>query len=191
MLADLDTVEKRAGSRRRSRPGGTRPRSGGRLFEALPRPPRARACRRRSLAVAGAAEPRSATLHLLTAKPLLFVANVDEDRLLRESGRGARPSSAAASRVRRSSAVCAKLEAELAELAPRRSGVPGERRPRRARPDSPRSRAAYALLDLITLLHRRRRRRSAPGPSAAAPLALRAAGEIHSDFEQGPSSASR
>ena len=58
-------------------------------------------------------------LHLLTAKPVLYVANVDEDALAR--GQRRRRARSSATRSRRGAGairLCAKVEAELAELAP-------------------------------------------------------------------------
>jgi ribosome-binding ATPase len=184
-LADLDTVERRTERVRRSAktPGkeGEAARAELELLERLASH-LSRGEAARTLPVADEVRGALRDLHLLTAKPVLYVANVDEAGLTK---------SAAAEAVERHAAergavairLCAKLEAELAELAPEEKAAflaelgleePGLDRL---------ARAAYALLDLITFL--------TAGPKEVrawttrrGSLAPQAAGEIHSDFER-------
>ena len=122
-------------------------------------------------------------LHLLTAKPVLYVANVGEDALLK----GNEQTRALEAHAKETGAgvirLCAKVEAELAELSPE------DRGPFLAHLglDAPGLdlliRAAYQLLGLITFL--------TAGPKEVrawtirrGTLAPQAAGVIHSDFER-------
>jgi hypothetical protein len=184
-LADLDAVLRRAERVRRAAktPGkeGEGPRAELELLEAV------------AAHLSGGAPARSYSvpdelrgafrdLQLLTAKPVLYVANVDEAGLRASAAaeaveRHARERGAGAIRL------CAKLEAELAELAAEEKSAflaelgleePGLDRL---------ARAAYALLDLITYF--------TAGPKEVrawtvrrGTLAPQAAGEIHSDFER-------
>ena len=130
ILADLQTVENRLpklakearahpelkATRRRRGDRGARPQRGPHHLE-RGRP--------------GEVDPASCyDLHLLTAKPFIYVFNVDEDalgdselaaRLAAERGAGAS-----------SIVLCAQIEAELARMSTRRRpGAPGELRPAR------------------------------------------------------------
>jgi len=184
-LADIDTVERRLDRTRRmaKTPGkeGDAARAAVALYEALlahlgeGRPAR-------ELAVADEAAEAFRDLHLLTAKPLLFVANVDEAGL-QESAAAEAVERAAAERGGEAVRLCAKLEAELAELGPEDKAAflaeldlaePGLDRL---------ARATYALLDLVTYF--------TAGPKEVrawtirrGTLAPQAAGEIHTDFER-------
>ncbi len=196
-LADLETVEKRIDRVRRvAKSGDKQARAELELFEAL-RDHLSEGRPARSFPVPEALGPAVREAHLLTAKPVLYVANVDEASLaegnrysealeahcaaqqaaLEGTGRsdGARPAEV----VR----ICGKVEAELSELeeedkreflADLGLEEPGLHRL---------IRAAYSLLDLVTFFTAGpkeirawtvRRGTSAP----------RAAGEIHSDFEK-------
>jgi GTP-binding protein YchF len=134
-----------------------------------------------------AGERREAkALGLLTARPLLYVANVGEE------GYGEAPSPAAEALRRRAAAdgaavveVSARLEAELAEL------PPAERRPflddlglRRTGLERL-AEAAFHLLDLVrfyTIVGGRKLRAWELPRGAAAP---EAAGRVHSDMQHG------
>ena len=119
----------------------------------------------------------------MTAKPVLYVANVDEDSLASGNGHSAELEVYAAEQGAQVVRICGKIEAELSELPAEEKreflaslGIdePGLNRL---------IRAAYALLDLDTYF--------TAGPKeirawtvrrgTAAP---RAAAEIHSDFEK-------
>lgn len=123
-------------------------------------------------------------LAMLSAKPVLYVANVDEDDV---AGRGPLSSAVmahAASHGSQAVAVCAKLEAELAEM-------PEEDRAEMLGSlglDEPAlhklARAAYALLGLQSFYTAGEKEiRAWTIPKGA--TAPQAAGAIHSDFERG------
>ena len=183
-LADLETAERRLDRARRSAKAGDRERRAElELFEALVahlgegRPARA-------FEVPETLRPAFRESFLLTAKPVLYVANVDEaglrggnahlealEVLAKETGAPVIP-------------VCAQVEAELAELEPEERQAfladlgleePGLNRL---------IRAAYRLLDLASFF--------TAGPKevrawtiARGTRAQQAAGVIHSDFERG------
>jgi len=184
-LADLDTVERRLDRTRRAAkaPGkdGDAARAAVAVYEALLEHLGAgRAAR--ELVVPAESQDALRELQLLTAKPVLYVANVDEAGL-RESPAADAVERVAAERGAQSVRLCAKLEAELAELAPEDKadflaelGL--------AEPGLDRlARAAYALLELLTYF--------TAGPKEVRAWTIRrgtrapeAAGEIHSDFER-------
>jgi GTP-binding protein YchF len=184
-LADLDTVERRMERVRRSAktPGkeGEAARAELELLERLSAHLSAGEAAR-TLAVPDDVQAVFHDLHLLTAKPVLYVANVDEAGLTKSAAAEA-VESYAAERGAGAIRLCAKLEAELAELAPEEKAVflaelgleePGLDRL---------ARAAYALLDLVTFL--------TAGPKEVRAWTVRrgtrapeAAGTIHSDFER-------
>ena len=135
--------------------------------------------------VAAGGRGRFKQLQLLTAKPVLYVCNVDEgsagdgQRLFAPGGREERAPEGAVAVV-----ISAKIEAELAQLDAERA--PGlSRRSGLAEPGLNRViRAGYELLDLITYF--------TAGPKEArawtvhsGTLAPQAAGVIHTDFEKG------
>ncbi|HEY8154565.1 MAG TPA: redox-regulated ATPase YchF [Myxococcota bacterium] len=182
-LADLDTLERRVDrARRAARTGAKEAVAEAELLGGLLEHVSAgQPARTFSVPEAQAAAFRD--LHLLTAKPVLYVANVGEDALLKgnEQTRAleehAKQSGAAVIRL------CAKVEAELAELSPE------DRGPFLAHLglDAPGLdllvRAAYELLGLITFL--------TAGPKEVrawtirrGALAPQAAGVIHTDFER-------
>jgi hypothetical protein len=182
-LADLDTLERRVDRARRAARTGAKEAVaeaellGGLLEHVSAGQPA------RTFSVPDSQAAAFRDLHLLTAKPVLYVANVGEDALLKgnEQTRAleehAKQSGAAVIRL------CAKVEAELAELSPE------DRGPFLAHLglDAPGLdllvRAAYELLGLITFL--------TAGPKEVrawtirrGALAPQAAGVIHTDFER-------
>ncbi len=127
-------------------------------------------------------------LHLLTAKPVLYIANLDESDMATLNVR--KPASLEAVEAYANAegaqavAVSAKIEAELGELGPEEAafylselGLPEGGLPRMIT-------ASYALLDLITFL-------TAGEPEVRAwtirrgTRAPQAAGTIHTDIERG------
>jgi hypothetical protein len=127
-------------------------------------------------------------LHLLTAKPVLYIANLDEADMAHLDNR--KPESLriveafAASEGAQAVAVSAKIEAELGELGPEDAafymdelGIAEGGLPRMIK-------SSYALLELITFL-------TAGEPEVRAwtirrgTRAPQAAGTIHSDIERG------
>ncbi|MEZ4332342.1 MAG: redox-regulated ATPase YchF [Myxococcota bacterium] len=182
-LADLDTVEKRIDRVRRvARSGDKGAKQELELFEAL-RDHLAKGLPARTFPVPDPLRPAFHEAHLLTAKPVLYVANVDEDALAEGNDHSAALEAWASEQGAQFVRICGKIEAELSELADDEKreflaslGIeePGLNRL---------IRAAYALLDLVTYF--------TAGPKeirawtirrgTAAP---RAAAEIHSDFEK-------
>ena len=127
----------------------------------------------------------SARLHLLTAKPVLYVANVEEAAVAAGNAWSARVAARAEAEGAGSMIVSAAIEAEVAALAD-----PAERREFLDGLGLKEAglgriiRAGYALLDLITFF--------TAGPKEAhawtlkrGATAARAAGAVHSDFERG------
>jgi hypothetical protein len=183
-LADLDTAERRLDRARRSAKAGDRDkRAEQELFEGLVahlgegRPAR-------TFEVPEALRAAFRESFLLTAKPVLYLANVDEAGL-----QGGNAHLAALEVVAKEAGspvipVCAQVEAELAEL------EPGERQAFLAdlgleEPGLHRLiRAAYRLLDLASFF--------TAGPKEVRAWTIergtkapQAAGVIHSDFERG------
>lgn len=182
-LADLETVEKRIDRLKRvARSGDKQARAELELFEGV-RDHLSAGQPARTFSVADALRRAFEEACLLTAKPILYVANVDEDGLVEGNAYSIALEEHARAAGADSVRICGKVEAELAELDDEDKreflaelGIeePGLNRL---------IRAAYALLDLVTFF--------TAGPKeirawtvrrgTAAP---RAAGEIHSDFEK-------
>jgi len=129
-----------------------------------------------------------ADLPLLTAKPILYVANADEE-VLAELDRAKPPALLEIERIATAEGaevvtVSAKLEAELAELGPEDAQAYLEEMGIKERSLDRMIRAAYRLLKLVTFL-------TAGEPEVRAwtvrqgTKAPQAAGVIHSDFERG------
>ena len=162
MLADLESAERRLESADQSRP--RRRQSGGRGAALL----------EQAIAELSAGRPAPALAGLLTSKPALIVANVGEGDVLPE-----------ALAARGALAVCARDEAELAEL------EPGDAHAMRAELGIEEGaleqvvREAYRLLGLITFFTAvggtEIRARSLPQGSTA----HEAAGRVHTDMQRG------
>ena len=182
-LADLEAVEKRADRVRRvAKSGDKGARAELEFFEALQahlsgdEPAR-------TFDVPEAMEKAYSETHLLTAKPVLYVANVDEEGLASGNAHSEALEAYAAARGAQVVRICGKVEAELSELEDEEKrefladlGLeePGLHRL---------IRAAYALLELVTFFTAGPKeirawtiRRGTAAPQAAA--------EIHSDFEK-------
>jgi ribosome-binding ATPase len=185
MLADLDSLERRVvAAQKRARGGDREARAQLDLMETAlvalrdGKPARLAAIpsdRRRDLAA----------LQLLTAKPILYIANVDEASAATGNRDSRRVADYAATQGARSVVISAAIEAEVAHL-----GDPEEKREFLAALGLGETgldrviREGYALLDLITFL--------TAGPKEArawtvtrGTRAPQAAGTIHSDFEKG------
>ncbi len=138
----------------------------------------------RALALDEEARRMVKQLGLLSAKRILYVANVDEDNLAGEGPRVAAVRAYAAANGGEVVAVCAKIESELAELeeADRAEMLEslGMKEPALAAV----ARAAYHLLGLQSFFTAGEKEiRAWPVPIGA--TAPQAAGVIHSDFERG------
>jgi len=131
------------------------------------------------------AKPILKTLQLLTAKPVLYVANVDEAAAATGNALSARVAEFAAAEGAAQVVIAAAIEAEVAQLAD-----PAEKADFLASIGLAEAgldrviRAGYALLDLVTFF--------TVGPKEArawtvprGATAPQAAGVIHTDFEKG------
>jgi hypothetical protein len=183
VLADLDTAAKRLERVRRAARGGRKEdQAEAACFEALGEHlSQGRPARTFPVPEAQADALREA--FLISAKPVLYVANVDEAGLTA----GGEAVAALERHAEKTGAgvvrICAKIEAELAELEPAEKQAfladlgleePGLHRL---------IRAAYALLDLITYFTAGEKEVKA-WTIRRGTLAPRAAGVIHSDFER-------
>jgi len=184
LLADLASLERRTdGLTKRARGGEKEARSQLALIEQL-LPPLQAGTPARQLRVPDDARATFETLQLLTAKPLLYVCNVEESAAASGNALSARLAEQAAAQGAATVVVAAAIEAEIAALpaAERRDYLAalGLERPGLERVIQ----AGYALLGLITFL--------TAGPKEARawtiPRGTRApdaAGSIHSDFKRG------
>ena len=123
-------------------------------------------------------------LHLLTAKPVMYVANVDENHLVEHSGYVDQVRELAAQEGAKVVVACTKIEAEIAsmpyeereqllhELGVKESGLDQV------------IHEGYALLDLITFFTAGEKEVRAWTVKRGS-LAPQAAGAIHTDFERG------
>lgn len=123
-------------------------------------------------------------LHLLTAKPVMYIANVDEKHLTAEGGYVAKVREVAAREGAKVVVACTKIEAEIAsmpyeeredflhDLGVKESGLDQV------------IHEGYALLNLITFFTAGEKEVRAWTVRRGA-LAPEAAGEIHTDFQKG------
>ena len=185
MLADLDSLERRAVAvQKRARGGDKEARALADIIDPVLAALRAGEPARS--AVSGAEQQKSlAALQLLSAKPVLYIANVDEASAAAGNAESRRLADYAAARGAGIVVISAAIEAELAQLADA-----GERIEYLASLGLEEAgldrviRAGYRLLDLITFL--------TVGPKEAHAWTVErgtrappAAGRIHSDFEKG------
>jgi hypothetical protein len=185
MLADLDSLERRAVAvQKRARGGDKEARALADIIDPVLAALRAGEPARS--AVTGVEQQKSlAELQLLSAKPVLYIANVDEASAAAGNAESRRLADYAAARGAGIVVISAAIEAELAQLADA-----GERTEYLASIDLEEAgldrviRAGYRLLDLITFL--------TVGPKEAhawtverGTRAPQAAGRIHTDFEKG------
>ena len=185
LLADLDTVEKRLTRTERAAKGS----SDGKIKSELAMLQKLQAVLdagqpARTAELAGDEKLIARELFLITAKPQLYVANVDESALIEGNAYTAAVEQRAAEEGSQVVRICGALESEIAQLEPAERdefladlglAEPGLNRL---------IHSAYRLLDLITYFTAGvqevrawtiRRGTKAPG----------AAGVIHSDFEKG------
>ena len=185
MLADLESLERReVAAQKRARGGDREAKAQLELIE-----PALAALRdgkpARLAEIATGRHGELAALQLLTAKPIFYIANVDEGAAASGNEASRRVAGFAAAQGAQTVVVSAAIEAELALLAD-----PAERREFLATIGLGETgldrviRAGYALLDLITFL--------TAGPKEARAWTItrgtkapQAARVIHSDFEKG------
>ncbi len=185
MLADLESLERRAVAVHKRARGGDKEARG--LVEIIePVLAALRAGEPARSAVVGAERKKSLdALQLLSAKPVLYIANVDEANAASGNAESRRLAEFAAGRGARTVVISAAIEAELAQLAD--AGERDEFLTSLGLAQGGLGRviaAGYALLDLITFL--------TVGPKEArawtvprGTKAPQAAGRIHTDFEKG------
>jgi len=184
LLADIASLERRLdGLTKRARGGDAEARTQLEVIERI-LPPMEQGHPARRLVIATEHRPVFESLQLLTAKPLLYVCNVEEAAAASGNAWSAAVTERAADHGAGVVVISAAIEAELAILAPE------ERREYLAslgleRPGLERVvRAGYGLLGLITFF--------TAGPKEARAWTIRhgttareAAGSIHSDFRRG------
>ncbi|MBK5928663.1 redox-regulated ATPase YchF [Rhodobaculum claviforme] len=184
MIADIESIEKRlAGLSRKLRGGDTEAVAQDRLLrQALAALEEGRPAR--TVAVAEEDAKTWRMLQLLTAKPVLFVCNVEESAAADGNAQSARVAEMAAAQGAGAVVISAQIEEELAQLAPEEAaefladlGLEEAGLNRLIR-------AGYELLGLRTYF--------TVGPKEArawtipaGTLAPQAAGVIHGDFERG------
>ena len=185
MLADLESLERRAVYMAKRARGGDKE---AKLQLAVVEPVLA-ALRdgkpAREVTFGGVQQATLTALQLLTAKPVLYIANVEEASAASGNGDSRRVAEFAAERGTRSVTISAAIEAELAQLAD--ADEKGEFLASLGLAETGLVRvirAGYALLHLVTFL--------TAGPKEAhawtveqGTKAPQAAGKIHTDFERG------
>jgi len=185
MLADLESLERRQEAAiKRARGGDKEAKAALKAIEpALAALRDGRAAR--TLAVSDTLRPALDALQLLTAKPVLYVCNVDEDAAASGNADSARIAELAAREGAEAVVISAAIEAEVAAL-----DDAGERADYLASLGLEESgldkviRAGYALLDLVTFFTAGPKearawtvRRGTPAPEAA--------GQVHTDMQRG------
>ncbi|HEY6983432.1 redox-regulated ATPase YchF [Reyranella sp.] len=184
MLADLDSLEKRLPNLEKRAKGGDKEAAieapvVQKALDALRAGKPARAA-----ALTDEERPVFARLQLITAKPMMYVLNVDEASAAAGNPHSAKAEAWATERGIPSVVISAAIEAEVAQLSPKDQaeylGHLGLKETGLARVVS----AGYALLDLVTFF--------TVGPKEARAWTVRrqakapeAAGVIHTDFEKG------
>jgi GTP-binding protein YchF len=184
MLADLESLEKRVDAAAKKAKGGDKEAKA--LVDAAT--PALEVLRAglpaRSAKVAKELEPVFKQLQLLTAKPVLYVCNVEEASAADGNAHSAKVAAMAKAQGAETVVISAAIEAEVAQLDPAEKqeflASLGLSEPGLARV----IRAGYKLLDLITFF--------TVGPKEARAWTVRrgakapeAAGVIHTDFERG------
>jgi GTP-binding protein YchF len=184
MIADLESLEKRlANLQRKINSGDKQAKEDARLMQAAKE---ALEAGRPARTVAVAEDDRKAwgMLQLLTAKPVLYVCNVEEASAASGNGQSARVAEMAQAQGAGVVVISARIEEEISQLDPEEAGMfLSEMGLQEAGLDRL-IRAGYALLGLLTYF--------TVGPKEArawtirrGTLAPQAAGVIHGDFERG------
>lgn len=185
VLADMQTLENAIGKAQRSARGGDK--------EAKLRLSAIEKCNRhleteqplRTLALLEAEAAAISSFGLMTAKPILYLANVQEDDLEGKDPLVDKVRQHAAKSGARVACVCAKLEAEIAEMedeADRAEMLQGVGLQEPALDQV--ARETFATLGLQSFFTAGEKEIRA-WPIAIGTTAQRAAGEIHSDIEKG------
>ncbi len=185
LLKDLETVEKRmADAEKRIRSGDKKVKAEVEYYSRL--------CGNLAAGIPAIRDQQSSPeekewfrdVHLLTAKPVLYVANVSEEQIQNEDEKISKLREKARKENARVVVTCAKMEAEIAsmdwkereeflhDLGVRHSGLDQI------------ILEGYALLDLITFFTANEKEARARTIKQGS-LAPQAAGQIHTDFERG------
>lgn len=184
MLADLESLKKRAGAIEKKARSGDKD-AKAQLAVMEPALEALRAGRpARAARIAEEDRPAFAALQLLTAKPVVYVCNVDEGSAATGNALSAKVADRSQAEGAAVVIISAKIESELAGMAPEERAeflaAMGLNEPGLNRL----IRAGYALLDLVTYF--------TVGPKEARAWTIhrgtrapQAAGVIHSDFEKG------
>ena len=185
MLADLDSLERRVEPLEKR--AGIGDREAKRQLPVMRRLLEALRAGRPARSVTAAPDEAAvlASLHLLTAKPVLYVCNVDEDSAAKGNALSRRVAAMARDTGQSCVLISAAIEAEVVLLASAEEKAEFLAALGLAETGLERViRAGYALLDLVTYFS------TAPNESRAwtiprGTLAPQAAGIIHGDFEKG------
>lgn len=124
------------------------------------------------------------SLFLLTAKPVMYIANVDEKEYSEENGKIKMIREIAGKEGAPVAVICSKLEAEIAQLSPEEQGEFLKSLGISESGLTTVIREAYALLDLITFFTGNPNELRAWSIRRGS-TAYEAAGRIHSDFQRG------
>jgi GTP-binding protein YchF len=183
LLADLETVGRRlAQAQKAGKSGAKAPREESALFEAL-EAHLSGGAPARTFPAPELARQAVRDAHLLTAKPVLYVANVEESSLAPDSPASAEVEAHAKRVGARALCLCAKLEAELAELEEVEQRAFLEELGL-AEPGLHRLvRETQALLGLVTFFTTTGGREVRAWPVPRGTTAQQAAGTVHTDFE--------
>jgi GTP-binding protein YchF len=182
MLADLDSLERRVAAAEKRARGGDRE---AKALLDIAQPLLAALRDGKPARAAGIPQAELRPLQLLSAKPVLYVANVDEGEAAEGNAQSRRVADYAASQGAATVLISAAIEAELMQLADeteRRDYLEalGLAEPGLARVIG----TGYTLLDLVTFLTvGPKESRAWTVPHGA--KAPQAAGVIHTDFEKG------
>lgn len=184
LLADLESVERRLEKAVKAARSGDREAKAHLALLERVRAPLAEGRPAREVGVAAEEARAFRELGLLTAKPVLYVANVDEDSAAAGNALSARVAEMARGRGAEAVVLSARLEAELAELDEEERPAFLESAGLAESGLARFVRAGYALLGLITFFT------TGPNETRAWTVpegtdARTAAGAIHSDFARG------
>ena len=180
LLADLEQAERRLGRVTKQARSGDKEAIAERDWLSAVRDALAAGRPARSVTVPDAAAEGPRKLAALTSKPVLYVANVGEEKLAVPEQLAAHAAELGASAV----AISARLEGELTEL------DPSDAEEMRAQLGSQESgldaivRAAYELLELITFFTADRAKEATARSLRRGSTAVQAAGKVHTDFER-------
>jgi GTP-binding protein YchF len=138
----------------------------------------------RGIEMTEAEREQTQDVHLLTGKPVIYIANVTEAELGGTSEAATRLLEYAASLPSESVVVCAELEAQLADLSPEEAAEYLSELDAAGTGTEELIRTAYRALGLITFFtgnEKELRARAIPQGAGA----LEAAGHVHSDIQRG------